>query len=151
MNCEIFDKLQTAIKDAMIGGLPTKRDCLRGVISEIKNQTINAGKDMTDEICLSVIRKSVKQHNESIDQAKMNKREDIALKESEELTYLEEFLPNMLSEDHVKDIVSKVISANSIELTKKNFGRIMKELNSHPDSALIDRKFVSSYLNRILK
>lgn len=81
------------IKDAMFEKNSVKRDCLRGIVSEIKNQTVNAGKPLTEEICLNVIKKSVKQHIDSIESFKLGKREDLALKEMEELSYIKKFMP----------------------------------------------------------
>lgn len=36
----IYEKLQSEIKDAMINKNSLKRDCLRSIVSEIKNQTV---------------------------------------------------------------------------------------------------------------
>ena len=85
----VFEQLSNDIKDAMFSKNTVKRDCLRGIVSEIKNQTVNAGKEITDEICLKVIQKSVKQHSDSIENFKVGNREDLALKEAEELSYIE--------------------------------------------------------------
>ena len=41
----LYEKIQADIKNAMLDKNTVKRDCLRSLISEIKNQTINAGKD----------------------------------------------------------------------------------------------------------
>ena len=147
----LFDTIQKDIKTAMFEKNNVKRDCLRAIISEIKNQTVNAGKEITEDICLKVLQKSVKQHNDSIESFKLGKREDLALKEMEELSYLEIYLPKMLSEENIQTIILKIISDNKIEEVKKNMGQIMKFLNQHPDSKLIDRKIASHYLNVLLK
>ena len=54
---------------------------------------MNSGKPLTEEICLNVIKKSVKQHIDSIESFKLGKREDLALKEMEELSYIKKFMP----------------------------------------------------------
>lgn len=56
----IYDEIVKDIKDAMINHENTKRDCLRALVSEIKNQTVNAGKEITDEIVLKCVQKSAK-------------------------------------------------------------------------------------------
>lgn len=142
----LYEEIQKDIKDAMIGGLTTKRDCLRTIISEIKNQTINAGKPITEEICLKVIQKSVKQHNDSIENFKIGNREDLALKEMEELKYLEIYLPKRASEEDTRKCIDTLISSGAISPEKKNFGRFMKALDQN-----IDKKIASKYLNLILK
>ena len=146
-----YDKLIKDIKEAMFDHNNVKRDCLRSIVSEIKNQSINAGKELTEDICISVLKKAVKQHNDSIESFKIGKREDLALKEMEELKCIEGYLPKMLSEEQMQMLVLKLISDNKIEEKKSGLGKIMKLLNSLPEKDQIDRKYVSSYLNILLK
>ena len=148
---DMFSAISNAVKDAMKSGNALKRDCLRSVLAEIKNETVNAGKSISDEVCMKVLKKAVKSHNDSISQFKDAGRIDLLEKEETELKVLEEFLPKMLSEEAVQTIVLKVIADNKIEEVKKSFGQVMKLLNSHPESSQIDRKYVSQYLMGILK
>lgn len=148
---DMFSVISNAVKDAMKSGNTLKRDCLRSVLAEIKNETVNAGKSISDKVCMKVLKKAVKSHNDSISQFKDAGRIDLLEKEEAELKVLEEFLPKMLSEEAVQTIVLKVIADNKIEEVKKSFGQVMKLLNSHPESSQIDRKYVSQYLMGILK
>ena len=56
MENNMFSKLTEDVKQAMKDGNNCKRDCLRMVIAEIKNITVNAGKETTDEDCMRVLR-----------------------------------------------------------------------------------------------
>ena len=105
---------------------------------------MNAGKELTEAIVIKCIQKSVKTHNDSIEQFATNGREELAAKEREELGYLEVYLPKMMSEDEVKAAVDGILQ--TIEATKKNFGAIMKQL-----PATADKKLASKYLNSVLK
>ena len=87
-NMTTYDKIQVDIKEAMLNKDVVKRDCLRSIISEIKNRTVNAGKELSESICIDVLKKAVKQHNDSIESFKAGKREDLALKEMEELKHI---------------------------------------------------------------
>ena len=140
----IYEKIQCEIKNAMLNKDNVKRDCLRGIVSEIKNQTVNAGKELTEEIVLKVIQKSVKQHKDSIESFKIGGREDLAEKELEELKHIEVYLPKMLSEDETKTIIENILT--NVEATKKNMGFIMKQLPNE-----VDKKIASKILNSILK
>ena len=62
----IYDDIQLEIKAAMLAHDNIKRDCLRIIVSEVKNQTVNAGKPLTEDIVVKVLQKSVKMHNDSI-------------------------------------------------------------------------------------
>lgn len=146
----IYDIIQSDIKQAMISKNNEKRDCLRSIVSEIKNQSINAGKPLTEEICISVLKKSVKQHNDSIENFKKGNRPDLVEKEQNELQYIECYLPKMYSEDKIKEIIDNMMNDNGFDRTKKNMGVIMKAIGQRNDANSIDRKIASSYLNSIL-
>ena len=140
----LYEKIQADIKNAMIGKNTVKRDCLRSLVSEIKNQTINSGKEITEDIVLRCIQKSVKQHNDSIEQFKAAKRDDLVLKEMEERKYLEVYLPKMLDENATFDIIATILQ--TIEPVKKNMGTIMRFLPKE-----VDRGLASKLLKEILK
>ena len=150
-NNTLYDKIQADIKDAMIAKDNVKRDCLRSLVSEIKNQTVNAGKPLTEDIVLSCIKKSVKMHNDSIEQFSKNNREDLAEKERNELAYLSVYLQKMHSESMVQTIILDIINTNKIPEVKQNMGKIMKLIAQRPDANLIDKKIASQYLNVLLK
>jgi uncharacterized protein YqeY len=141
---ELYIKISNEIKDAMLSKNVIKRDCLRSVISEIKNQTVNAGVEITDDICIKVLQKSVKQHNDSIKSFILGNRDELAAKEIEELSYINAFLPKMLDEDETRCVIDNILL--SVEPIKKNMGIIMKQLPKD-----VDRKIASSILNELLK
>jgi uncharacterized protein YqeY len=143
MKMTTYEKIQSEIKNAMLNRDNIKRDCLRSIVSEIKNQTVNAGKEMTEDIVLKCIQKSVKQHKDSIESFKAGGREDLALKEFEELSYIEVYLPKMLSEDETKVVIENILM--NVEATKKNMGIIMKQLPSD-----VDKKIASKLLAKML-
>lgn len=145
-----YDDIQNAIKEAMIQKDIIKRDCLRMIVSDIKNATINANppKEISDDICIKVLQKSAKTHEDSISQFRANGREESANKEQSELDIIKSFLPRMLSEDETRDIVNKLMSNLQIDPLKKNMGVIMKNL---PNKEGLDRKLVSKILQGILQ
>ena len=143
-NKMLYEKIQADIKRAMIDKNTVKRDCLRSLVSEIKNQTINAGKEITEDIVLRCIQKSVKQHNDSIEQFTRANRDDLVLKEIEEKKYLEVYLPRTLDENETFDVIATILQ--TIEPFKKNMGTIMRLLPKE-----VDRGLASKLLKGILK
>lgn len=139
-----FEKIQEQIKTAMRANNNTTRDCLRSLVADIKNQSINAGKELTDDVVLKCIQKAVKQHEDSIEQFRNAGRRDLLAKESEEYVILKSYLPKMLSEDETKIILDNILQ--TIEATKKNFGAVMKQLPKD-----VDKKLASKLLNGMLK
>ena len=136
----LFEKLQDEIKKAMITHDDAKRNCLRGLMSEIKNKTINEGKPITDDAIETCAAKAVKMRRESITQFEAAGRMDLAEKEKTELEYLSEFIPTMLSEDDTRKLIDDAIVGGA-----RNIGAIMKIL---PKNA--DRRFASAYVKNAL-
>ena len=143
-NKMLYEKIQADIKNAMIDKNTVKRDCLRALLSEIKNQTINAGKEITEDIVLRCIQKAVKQHNDSIEQFTRANRDDLAFKETEEKKYLEVYLPRTLDENETFDVIATILQ--TIAPAKKNMGTIMRLLPKE-----VDRGLASKLLKGILK
>lgn len=139
-----YEQIATDIKSAMKTGDTVRRDCLRSLMSEIKNQTVNAGKELTEDVVVRCVQKAVKQHEDSVAQFKSANRTDLVEKETAELEVLKGYLPNMLSEDETKALIDNVL--HTVEPTKKNMGIVMKQLPSE-----VDRKVAAKYLNGILK
>ena len=150
----LFEKIEDAIKIAMKNGDKLKRDCLRGIVSDVKNQTINAGKEITDDACIKALQKSSKMHNDSIAQFVAAGRVELADKEKDELLIINSFLPKMLNEAETTAIVKETISnlSNSLnrQLTKKDMGIVMKELKNHIHASEIDMKIASKAVSQNL-
>ena len=144
----LFEKINEDIKDAMKSKNDIKRNCLRSIVSEIKNQTVNAGKPITDEICIKVVQKSVKQHNDSIEQFTKANRIDLSENEKSELAYISVYLPRMMSESETEALIKNVMAEMAFSPEKKNMGQIMKILKTNKE---VDGKTASIILNRILK
>lgn len=143
----IYDDIQSEIKAAMLAHDNIKRDCLRSIVSEVKNQTVNAGKPLTEDIVMKVLQKSVKTHNDSIQQFESAGRVDLADKEKLELEHISKWLPKMLSEDETLEVLKKLIADNDIAPGKQNFGKVMKLIKDRQD---IDKKTASKLLQQML-
>lgn len=154
MMSEMFKKIEDAVKEAMKAHDNVKRDCLRAVISDIKNLTVNAGKEITDDVCLKSLQKAVKTHNDSIEQFTFARREDLASKEKTELDVISAFLPKMLSDDEVEALVKDTIvcleKQNNRPLAKKDMGMVMKALSSSANVASINMKVASKIVASML-
>ena len=127
MACAMFDKLMDDMKGAMKARDMAKVNTLRGVIAKVKDLTVNAGKDMTDDAVMSVLAKGVKQREESIAQFVAAGRAELAEGEKSEMAILKAYLPAQLSEEEVAAVVKAVV-AETGAASKKDMGRVMKEV-----------------------
>ena len=148
MACALFDKLMEDMKCAMKAREAVRVNAVRGVIAKVKDLTVNAGKEMTDEAILSVLGKAVKQREESIAQFEAAGRTELAAGERTELEILKVYLPAQLSENDVAAVVKQVI-AETGAASKKDMGRVMKEVMSRVKGQA-DGKLVSKLVGAAL-
>ena len=87
---------------------------LRGIISGFTNELVNKGQmpqePISDEDALNVLKRAVKQRKDAIDQFVSGGREDLAEGEKAELAFIEQFLPKMMSESEIEEIVKAKIA-----------------------------------------
>lgn len=154
MASEIYKKLENSIKEAMKAHDSIRRDCLRSIISEVKNQTINAGKEITDGICMKVLQKSVKSHNDSIAQFSYAGRDDLLEKEKIEVSIISEFLPKMMDDSAIEALVKSIVQQLSNQfgrpMTKKDMGIVMKTITTSKDAESINMKTASKVVASLL-
>jgi len=102
-------QLTTDMKAAMKSGEKERLQVLRMVIAGIKQeQHQKAGDDLSDEQELQVLLRAVKTRKDSVDQAREYGREDIADKESREITYIEHYLPKQIPPEELAQKVAEV-------------------------------------------
>ena len=143
----IQEEILSEIKAAMLAKDNLKRDCLRGIVAEVKNENLINKKEVTDALYLDVIKKAAKKRNDSIADFKKAGREDLLKQEEAELAIISKWLPKMLGEEETKAILLKVIEEKGLSKTKQNMGVVMKQIK---DNAEIDKKLASKLLAGIL-
>ena len=100
---------------------------LRFLLSSIQNREIEKKEPLDDEEVLAEITSSAKRRRESMEAFKEGDRMDLVEKEAAELAILQEYLPEQLSPDEIKDVVQEV--AQAVGATSLNdLGKVMKEL-----------------------
>ena len=103
-------------------------------------------KDATDEVVLTIIQKEVKQRRDAAAGFRSGGKEDMALKEEAEMKILESYLPEQMSEDEVRSVVTETLTAAGIS-TKAEMGKamglVMAKLKGKADGTLINQVVVS--------
>ena len=123
------EQIQSDILGAMKNSDKFKVSVLRMLKSAIQAEKINAKKELTDTDMIAIIKKQVKQRNDSISEYEKYNRSDMVLALKQEINVLEAYLPKQLSEEETKKAVEKILS-NYPEATIKDMGKIMKEASS---------------------
>ena len=84
---------------------------------------------VSDSEIILILSNMVKQRKQSIVQYEEGGRIELAERERQEIKIIEEFLPNQLNEQEIKEEVSKIIESKD-QLNIKDIGKIMGELKT---------------------
>ena len=146
---KINDEYKTALKSKDKNKISTYRLILSGIKDlDISNRSGPNKKETDDEDIKKLLKKMIKQRNESVEIYKKNKREDLFKIEQGEIDLLSTYLPKQLSEEETQKICSEVISkvgAQSI----KDMGKVMSELKKNYSDS-IDFSKAGSMLKELL-
>ncbi len=145
---QIEEKLNQALKAKDKNTYPT----LRLIISAIKDAEI-AGrtkdqKEISDSDITTILKKMIKQRNESCEVYKKAGRNELLENETKEIEVINAFLPKQLSEDETKKICADVVKSVGAS-SMKDMGKVMGALKSkHSDT--LDFSKVSSIIKELL-
>jgi uncharacterized protein YqeY len=122
----LTEKIRADLTAAMKAQEKERLSVVRMLQSAIKNEQINLGHELSDEEAMSVIRKAVKQRQDSIEQYSNAGRTELANKERSEMEILKAYLPAELSEEELEGGLREIIAATGAA-SKKDLGKVMKE------------------------
>ena len=138
----MLDQLQEELKIAMKAGEKAKMMGLRNIIGKIKATQIDKGETLTDVESLKILKTAAKQLKESIYQYQKGGRNDLVDKEAFELTLLEKYLPEQLSEEQIRQTVKNIVKntgAGSMQDMGKVMGATMQELAGSADGKIVHK------------
>jgi hypothetical protein len=123
------EQIDSDLKDAMRAKDAGKLAVLRMLKSALKYAAIEKSSEsqLDDTAASQVIRKQVKQRQDSIDSFEKGGRPDLAAKEKAELGILNAYLPKGMSADELSAVVRETIAALGAT-SKAQMGAVMKEL-----------------------
>ncbi len=142
----LHTQIKEHIKDALRNHDALRLDTLRGINALCLNEIIASGsteENLSDDKVLNIIKKSVKQRRDSIEQFTKGGRLDLVGAEQAELAILEAFLPKMMSEEEIYNIIKPKIDALKATGTidpkssGKIVGTMIKELAGKADGAVV--------------
>jgi uncharacterized protein YqeY len=127
---ELKAKIQKAVTDSMKARDSARTQVLKMALSAIQKKGIDENKDLNDAEVEKVIGTFVKQLNESLDQAKTAKRDDLVKNAEFEMKVVKEFLPKALSPAELDGIVGKIVAdlkaSNALKEGPAGMGAVMK-------------------------
>ena len=145
----LMDKVQQDMYIAMKSGNQIKTSTLRTLLSKLKDKKIDNEGNLTDSDSIKVIQKLVKQRKESADIYRNADREELAIKEEAELFELETYLPEMMSENEIRQLIQDFIQETGAK-NMADIGKIMASVMQH-GAGKVDGKKANKIARELLQ
>ncbi len=144
----LSDKVRADLTEAMKARNAEKTSVLRMLQSSLKNEQIHLMRELTDEEAMAVIRKAVKQRQDSIEQFTKGNRPELAEKERAEMEILKTYLPPELTDEELEAGLREIVASTGAA-SKKDMGKVMKEATARYKGR-VDGKKIQEVVSRIL-
>lgn len=135
-------ELSQSLTQAMKARDEVRKIPLRLVMAAVKESEINKKEELTDAEVLRLVQKEAKARKEAISDAEKAGRQDLIDQAEAELAVLQEYLPEMLSEEEVAAIVEAVISetgAASMADMGKVMQAVMPKIQGRADGGVVSQ------------
>ena len=120
-------RADTEVKSAMKARDKERLAALRLIMAEFKRVEVDERIELDDERCLAILDKMTKQRKDSLTQYQDAGRDDLASRESLELSIIAEFLPAQLDDAEIAALVQTAI-ADSGAAGMQDMGKVMGAL-----------------------
>ncbi|MEM9542857.1 MAG: GatB/YqeY domain-containing protein [Cyanobacteria bacterium P01_E01_bin.42] len=132
----LTENIKTAMKAKDKLRLETVRSLKKAVLEKEVSVRPSGQETLTEEQELDILAQQAKQRRDSIAQYRSAGRDDLADKEAQELSIIEEYLPQQLSVDELSAILDEAIAKVGATAPKdmgKVMGAVMKQLKGKAD------------------
>lgn len=143
-------KVMADLKTAMLAKDEKSLRALRAIKAAIINAKTAEGfsGEIKEEEEIKLLQKLVKQRKDSLEIYEKQNREDLAVKEREEIEVIEKFLPKQMSEEELKEIISKIITETGAT-SPADMGKVMGMANKQL-AGKADGKSISAVVKELL-
>ena len=118
------ERLNEEIKTAMKAREQEKLAALRLMLAAVKQREVDERITLDDAAVVAVVEKMIKQRKDSIAQYEKASRQDLADKEKFEISVIESYLPQQLSQAEIETIVGDAIAATGAK-SAADMGKVM--------------------------
>ncbi|MBN1106417.1 MAG: GatB/YqeY domain-containing protein [Deltaproteobacteria bacterium] len=144
----LADEISENLKEAMKAKDEFRVSCLRMLKAALKNKQVEKGRSLSDDEIRLVLSSLIRKGQEAALEFRKGNREDLALKEEEEVRLFYTYLPEQLTPAEIEEALREVMKELSAQ-NLKDLGRVMKAAMAR----LADRaqgKQVSEIAKRLL-
>ena len=144
----LVDEIQKDMYKAMKEKEKERINALRNIIGKLKYKYIDKGDKLTEQEEIKVIQSLAKQRRESIEMYKQGGRNDLVETETKELSIIEEYLPQAMSEEGVRRLVRETVKETGAE-SMSDLGKVMP-LVMKKGAGKVDGKIAQDILRELL-
>jgi uncharacterized protein YqeY len=149
LQTQIEEKLNQSLKNKDKSLYPTLRLVVSGIKDLLIANRVKEVKEVSDQDIMGILKKMVKQRNESCELYKKAGRTELLEIETKEIEIISSFLPKQISEEDTKKLCEEVIKKIGAS-SMKDMGKVMSELKkTHGD--VLDFSKVGSIIKTVLK
>ena len=123
------DQINDELKTAMREGDAARRDALRLLTAALKQKEVDERKPLQDADVVAVVDKMIKQRRDSIAQFEQGGRVDLAEKEQFEISVLERYMPQALSDAEIDSAIAEAIAQAGAK-RPSDMGKVMGPLKA---------------------
>lgn len=152
MPMSLHENVKAELKEAMKAKEAVRLRVVRQLLTAFMNEMVATGRTpqdlLTDDEALAVIKRASKQRKESIAQYEAAGRDELAAPEKEELTILENYLPQMMSPEEIRPVVMAKKAELGIDDKSKMgmlVGAVIKELAGKADGGDVKMEVEASF------
>ncbi len=124
MSQEIKAQLTQEMKSAMKSKQKDRLLVIRTMLAAVKQIEVDERVEVDDVRLLAILDKQLKQRRESAKIFKEAGRDELLAKEEFEMTVIQEFLPEAMSEEEISTLIDQAIKSTSAE-SMKDMGKVM--------------------------
>ena len=143
-----FEQIKADMYSSMKSGDKEKTATLRTVLSILKAKRIDKRDDLTEAEELKELRTFSKQRNEAMDMFEKGGRNDLVQKELNELNTIEHYLPKMMDEKSIRELIHKIIIETGAS-GMADMGKVMPQIMK-VGGGLIDGKTAQTIVGELL-
>ena len=126
----MFDTINEDLKNALKSGDKFKLSVLRLVKSALQLEQINKKEDLTDSDVLNVLKKQVKQRNDSIEEFSKLNQNDAVENLKKEIEIISVYLPEEASDEEISKVIDEAFDEIN-PTSMKEMGLIMNYVKEH--------------------
>lgn len=142
---QILEAQKKAMKERDVERL----SILRVLWATMKNEEIDRRQELTDEQVQEVVARQVKQLKDALVDFERGGRADLIEKTNQEISVLETYLPEQMSDDDLEKLIKNILTDNNITDTKdagRAMSMVMPAVKGKADGSKV-RNIVNQILN----